>query len=101
MRNLLKFAVEAVNEVALIADKYIAHSNLLPMIVQHWSHLYKVNTYLIGLVYVLAIDYRAANRTLNLLDLEYIHQVEKQTNNTQDFKEDETIKSTDGMKRAL
>ena len=52
------------------------------MIVQHWLRIHKLNGHLIELVYILSIEYRAVNRPLDPLALEYMRKMHNADNNT-------------------
>ena len=71
----MKLVAEMTEKVVQIANQDIAYYNLLLLIVQCWLHACKLNSYLIELVYLLAIGYREANRLLNLLALVHVCQL--------------------------
>ena len=60
-----------------MANKHIAYYNLPLKIIQHWLHAHKLNSYLIELVLEIVIGYRVANRLLNPLAPEHMHQPNK------------------------
>ena len=70
----MKFTAEVAEKVAWTADKHMEYHNLPPIVVQHSTHAYELNGYLIDLVRVLSAGYRTAKRLLNLLASEHMHQ---------------------------
>ena len=78
----MKFTIEAAEKVVWTANEHIAYCNLPLMMVQYWSYVYELNGYLMDLVCVLSIGYRATKRLLNLLAPEYIYQKDNTEDNT-------------------
>ena len=80
----MKLAVEVVEKVTWTANEHIVHCNFPLLIVQSQLYAHKLNGHLIELVCLLAIGYRVANRLLNPLALEYMHQPNNAEENMQD-----------------
>ena len=70
----MNFTTESAEKVVWTADGHMEYYNLPPMMIQHWTNVQELNGYLMDLVRFLSIGYRAANRPLNPLASEYIHQ---------------------------
>ena len=66
---------EDIRKVALIVGNNIAYYNLSLALVQYQFCAHKLNRSLIRVVKVLDIGFRIAERPINLLALEYIHQL--------------------------